>query len=106
MDQVIFLQQAGNNRQEDVCRSLQLFGAQILPAFKARHSQQAQRKAAELAPYIEQAMRHVQSLPVAAPPHVEAYPMLAQKLHPATNSTHRVRYAGERIVAAIAGKRE
>ncbi len=106
VDQIIFLQQAGNNRQEDVCRSLTLFGAQILPAFKARHSQHAQRKTAELAPSIEQAMRHIPPLAVTEPAHVEAYPVLAQKMNPATNSTHTAVYAGERIVAAIAGKRE
>lgn len=105
VDQVIFIQQAGNNRQEDICRSLELFGAQILPEFKERHVIRAQRKAEELAPYIEQAMRKIAPLPSAEAPLVEAYPVLTRKLglsapNPPANGELD---GGTQMVAAIAG---
>lgn len=105
VDQVIFIQQAGNNRQEDICRSLELFGTQILPEFKVRHAERAQRKAAELAPYIEQAMQQIAPLPKAVAPLVDAYPVLTRKLglgdpNPPTNGELD---GGEQMVRAIAG---
>ena len=36
IDQVIFIQQAGRNRHEDIMESLELFGKEILPEFKDR----------------------------------------------------------------------
>ena len=56
VDQVIFLQQAGRNRHEHICQSLELFAAEVMPQFKAEVAEREARKAAELAPYIEAAM--------------------------------------------------
>jgi len=56
VDQVIFLQQGGNNRHEHICESLELFAASVMPAFKQRHSGREAQKQAELAPYIEAAL--------------------------------------------------
>ena len=56
VDQVIFLQQAGRNRHEHICQSLELFAAEVMPEFKAHAAEREARKAAELAPYIEAAM--------------------------------------------------
>jgi hypothetical protein len=56
VDQVIFLQQAGRNRHEHICQSLELFAAEVMPAFKAEAAEREARKAAELAPYIQAAM--------------------------------------------------
>ena len=36
IDQVIFCMQAGRNRHEHICESLELFGAEVLPEFAAR----------------------------------------------------------------------
>ena len=58
VDQVIFIQQGGNNRHEHICSSLELFAERVLPEFKERHAARARQKAEELAPYIEQAMAH------------------------------------------------
>ena len=53
VDQVIFLQQAGRNRHEHICESLELFAAEVMPASsRPRSPQREARKAAELAPYI------------------------------------------------------
>ena len=56
VDQTVFIQQGGNNRHEDICASLELFAARVMPEFKARHDARARRKAEELAPYVERAL--------------------------------------------------
>src|SRR4051812_24994829 len=56
VDQVIFLQQAGRNKHEHICESLELFAREVMPAFKAEVAGREARKAAELAPYLEAAM--------------------------------------------------
>lgn len=57
VDQVIFMQQAGRNRHEHICESLELFAAEVMPAFKAEAAAREARKQAELAPWIEAAMK-------------------------------------------------
>jgi alkanesulfonate monooxygenase SsuD/methylene tetrahydromethanopterin reductase-like flavin-dependent oxidoreductase (luciferase family) len=56
VDQVIFLQQGGLNRHEDICQSLELFGTEVLPLFEPARAEHEARKAAELAPSIEAAL--------------------------------------------------
>ncbi|MBC8239979.1 MAG: LLM class flavin-dependent oxidoreductase [Alphaproteobacteria bacterium] len=56
VDQIIFLQQAGRNLHTDICESLELFAADVMPAFKAKQAAKQKAKAAELAPYIEAAL--------------------------------------------------
>jgi alkanesulfonate monooxygenase SsuD/methylene tetrahydromethanopterin reductase-like flavin-dependent oxidoreductase (luciferase family) len=56
VDQVIFLQQAGRNRHEHICESLELFAADVMPAFKADVEAREANKRAELAPWIEAAL--------------------------------------------------
>ena len=57
IDQVIFLQQAGRNRHEDICSSLELFAREVMPEFKAEVEAREANKAAELAPYVEAALK-------------------------------------------------
>jgi alkanesulfonate monooxygenase SsuD/methylene tetrahydromethanopterin reductase-like flavin-dependent oxidoreductase (luciferase family) len=56
VDQVIFLQQAGRNRHEHICESLELFAGAVMPRFKAQVAAREAKKAAELSPYIVGAM--------------------------------------------------
>jgi alkanesulfonate monooxygenase SsuD/methylene tetrahydromethanopterin reductase-like flavin-dependent oxidoreductase (luciferase family) len=56
VDQVIFLQQAGRNKHQHICESLELFAAEVMPAFKAQAAEREAKKAAELAPFIAAAM--------------------------------------------------
>jgi alkanesulfonate monooxygenase SsuD/methylene tetrahydromethanopterin reductase-like flavin-dependent oxidoreductase (luciferase family) len=102
VDQVIFIQQAGNNRHEHICESLQLFADQILPAFQERHANRAQQKAERLAAAMERAMGRVAPLDgtaEAAP--VEAYPVMMQKAsgQPPASGSHP-------ILQAIGASRE
>src|SRR5271157_2093726 len=57
VDQVVFISQAGNNKHEDICASLDLFAKQVMPEFKERQPKLAQEKAARLDPIIERAMK-------------------------------------------------
>jgi len=57
IDQVIFLQQAGKNRHEHICESLELFASEVMGEFKAEVAAREARKAEMLAPYIEAAMK-------------------------------------------------
>jgi alkanesulfonate monooxygenase SsuD/methylene tetrahydromethanopterin reductase-like flavin-dependent oxidoreductase (luciferase family) len=81
VDQVVFIQQGGRNRHEDICSSLELFAARVQPEFKSRHEARLRRKTEELAPHVARAMEHVAPLDgsreVGA---VESYPVLMQRL--------------------------
>jgi alkanesulfonate monooxygenase SsuD/methylene tetrahydromethanopterin reductase-like flavin-dependent oxidoreductase (luciferase family) len=56
VDQVMFIQQAGRNRHDHICASLELFARQVMPEFHEREDARAKRKAEELAPYVEAAL--------------------------------------------------
>jgi alkanesulfonate monooxygenase SsuD/methylene tetrahydromethanopterin reductase-like flavin-dependent oxidoreductase (luciferase family) len=57
VDQVIFLQQAGNNKHQHICDSLKLFADTVMPEFKTELATREEKKAKELAPYIEAALK-------------------------------------------------
>ena len=76
IDQVIFVQQCGNNQHEHICESLELFAKELHPEFKRRDDIRAPQKRAELAPYIAAALQRRKRLaPVAEAdiPTVEAF---------------------------------
>ena len=57
VDQVIFVLQAGRNRHEHICESLEIFGAEVLPEFAAEADAADRARDAELAGAIEAALR-------------------------------------------------
>jgi alkanesulfonate monooxygenase SsuD/methylene tetrahydromethanopterin reductase-like flavin-dependent oxidoreductase (luciferase family) len=60
VDQVIFIQQAGRNRHEDICASLELFGAAVLPEFAAEEPERQRCKRDDLAPFVAAALARKQ----------------------------------------------
>ena len=56
VDQVIFLQQAGRNRHDHICESIELFAKSVLPEFQGRAGARAAAKDDELAPYVAAAL--------------------------------------------------
>ncbi len=56
IDQVIFLQQAGRNTNQNICESLELFAEKVMPEFTKDVGEREAAKAEELAPYIEAAL--------------------------------------------------
>lgn len=101
VDQVIFVQQAGNNRHEHICASLELFADQVMPAFARRHPARAAAKAERLAPAIERALAQIAPLsPASENPPLHSYPVLARLAGEAEPDTA----AGDDMVAAISGR--
>jgi alkanesulfonate monooxygenase SsuD/methylene tetrahydromethanopterin reductase-like flavin-dependent oxidoreductase (luciferase family) len=80
VDQVVFIQQGGNNKHEHICESLELFSAEVMPGFKERHDARRKKKADELAPYVAKAIEKMPPLnEMTEVPPVESYPVLMQK---------------------------
>jgi alkanesulfonate monooxygenase SsuD/methylene tetrahydromethanopterin reductase-like flavin-dependent oxidoreductase (luciferase family) len=100
VDQVIFIQQGGNNRHEHICEALDLFHRRVQPGFKERHDARARRKAEELAPYIEKAMQKIAPLPDPKDlPEIESYPVLMQRLGAQVDDTT----IGKKLSASVSG---
>jgi alkanesulfonate monooxygenase SsuD/methylene tetrahydromethanopterin reductase-like flavin-dependent oxidoreductase (luciferase family) len=57
VDQVVFISQAGNNKHEDICSSLNLFAEKVLPEFKDREDKRTREKAERMAPIVEKVMK-------------------------------------------------
>ena len=56
VDQVIFMQQAGRNRHDHICASLELFAAEVMGDFKRESAEREAAKAKRLKPFIEAAL--------------------------------------------------
>jgi len=56
VDQLIFVSQAGRNRHEHICESLELFAAEVMPEFAERADAQELAKTERLAPAVEAAL--------------------------------------------------
>ncbi len=56
VDQVIFVSQAGRNRHEDICESLELFATEVMPEFVERDAAADAAKERRLAPAVEAAL--------------------------------------------------
>ena len=67
VDQVVFIQQGGRNKHEHICESLNLFAAKVMPALKADQAARDAKKQAELAPFIEAALKRKKRMAPVAP---------------------------------------
>jgi alkanesulfonate monooxygenase SsuD/methylene tetrahydromethanopterin reductase-like flavin-dependent oxidoreductase (luciferase family) len=56
VDQIVFVLQAGKNRHEDICHSLELFGEKVIPQFAPEADERERAKMERLAPAIERAL--------------------------------------------------
>ena len=56
VDQVIFVSQAGRNRHDHICESLELFGREVLPEFAEGEDERERRKLERLGPAIDAAL--------------------------------------------------
>jgi alkanesulfonate monooxygenase SsuD/methylene tetrahydromethanopterin reductase-like flavin-dependent oxidoreductase (luciferase family) len=63
VDQVVFIQQAGRNRHDHICQSMELFASAVMPEFAARRAERERKKAEELAPYVEAALSRKRWMP-------------------------------------------
>ncbi len=109
VDQVVFIQQAGANRHQHICESMQLFAEQMLSDFKARDTEQTQRKNRRLAPAIAQAEARKPPLTVLDKvPAVDAYPILTKKneANPIQSETSEISEDGEKFLLSIEGGKQ
>ncbi len=56
VDQVIFVSQAGRNRHEHICESLELFATKVMPDFAEHETEREKAKVERLAPAMEAAL--------------------------------------------------
>jgi alkanesulfonate monooxygenase SsuD/methylene tetrahydromethanopterin reductase-like flavin-dependent oxidoreductase (luciferase family) len=56
VDQLIFVSQAGRNRHEDICESLELFARSVMPEFQERAEAAEAAKTDRLAPAVDAAL--------------------------------------------------
>ena len=56
VDQVIFVSQAGRNRHEHICESLELFAREVMPEFAEHEDEREQAKLERLGPAMEAAL--------------------------------------------------
>ena len=55
-DQAVFVMQAGKNRHEDICQTMEMFAEEVLPEFHAGEEEREEAKAKSLKPYVEEAL--------------------------------------------------
>jgi alkanesulfonate monooxygenase SsuD/methylene tetrahydromethanopterin reductase-like flavin-dependent oxidoreductase (luciferase family) len=80
VDQVIFIQQAGMNRHEHICESLELFGAEVQPGFKERDPAAEKQKQDELAPYVEAALERKQWMKAPSDDEIPTFEALGRQI--------------------------
>ena len=80
VDQVTFIQQAGRNRHDHICESLEVFGTEVMPEFKEREAERERSKMEQLAPYIEAAMARKKVMAELEDEDIPIYPSLGRKV--------------------------
>lgn len=80
VDQVTFIQQAGMNKHEHICESLELFASEVMPEFKEREAERQRKKDKELAPYIEAAMERKEYMAQLSDDEIPTFPALGRSI--------------------------
>ncbi|MEX2488770.1 MAG: LLM class flavin-dependent oxidoreductase [Pseudomonadales bacterium] len=80
VDQVTFIQQAGMNKHEHICESLELFAREVMPEFKEREAERERKKNEELAPYIEAAMKRKETMKPLSDDEIPTFPALGRSI--------------------------
>jgi alkanesulfonate monooxygenase SsuD/methylene tetrahydromethanopterin reductase-like flavin-dependent oxidoreductase (luciferase family) len=102
VDQVIFILQAGRNSHEHICESLELFAAEVMPAFVDGRDQAEAEKAERLAPAIAAALARREPAPTLPTPYVidEQAELAAARKRRAAPSREEV------LAAAVSGAQQ
>ena len=80
VDQVIFVSQAGRNRHEHICESLELFASEVMPAFHEGEARRESAKHERLASAIEGALaRRAPAREAPSGYHIPAYPTMVAR---------------------------
>ena len=81
VDQVVFIQQGGNNRHEHICSSLELFAEDVMPEFVEREAERERAKLEELAPYLEEAMQRKRVMAPLADDEIPEYAAYGRQIY-------------------------
>ncbi len=100
VDQVIFVSQAGRNRHEHVCESLELFAKEVLPGFAERADEVDAARRERLAEACERALAR-RAPPREAPPDYVIAPAEEPRPAPAAMSGPDAVPAGARVAAKV-----
>ena len=104
VDQVIFIQQAGRNRHEDICEALELLASRVMPEFKERDELHKKQKLERLAPIIEAAESRIPPLTeLDGIPAVTAYPVLKKEREGEPPEQAEMSEDGKAFLLAIEG---
>ena len=90
IDQVIFLQQAGRNTNQNIRESLELFAEKVMPDLTKDVEEREAKKAKELAPYIEAALNRKEYM---QPMSREEVPVVKAAVKAATFDAQKMRRA-------------
>ena len=106
VDQLIFVMQAGRNRHEHICESIELFASEVLPEFAQRADEADAQRAERFAPAIGAALARREPPRVADPEYsiapVASGPAASGRLHMPSNGRPR----GSRVQALLADQGE
>jgi len=107
VDQLIFVMQAGRNRHEHICESIELFASEVMPEFAERADEADTRRAQRFAPAIEAALARREAAPTLDPdysiaPVASGPPAAAARAHASANG----RPARARVQALLADQGE
>jgi alkanesulfonate monooxygenase SsuD/methylene tetrahydromethanopterin reductase-like flavin-dependent oxidoreductase (luciferase family)/putative sterol carrier protein len=93
VDQLIFVMQAGPNRHEHICESIELFASEVMPEFAQRADEADARRDERFAPAIQAALARREPPRVADPDYssapVASGPPASSRLHIASNGRPR-----------------
>jgi alkanesulfonate monooxygenase SsuD/methylene tetrahydromethanopterin reductase-like flavin-dependent oxidoreductase (luciferase family)/putative sterol carrier protein len=106
VDQLIFVMQAGRNRHEHICESIELFASEVMPEFARRADEVDARRAERFAPAIEAALARREPPRVADPDYsiapVASGPPPSGRAHGPSNGRPR----SSRVQALVADRGE
>src|SRR5271157_3233682 len=88
VDQVVFIQQGGKNRHEDICESLELFAREVMPEFKEGEDERVARKREALAPHLDAAMARKKWMPQLADGEIPEFQAYGRNIAAATDDPH------------------
>ena len=107
VDQLIFVMQAGPNRHEHICESIELFASEVMPEFAQRAEEVDARRAERFAPAIEAALARREPPRTADPDYsiapVASGPATSRRAHAPANG--RPRQARVQALLAEQGER-
>ncbi|MDJ0786711.1 MAG: LLM class flavin-dependent oxidoreductase [Myxococcota bacterium] len=96
VDQVIFIQQAGRNRHEHICESLELFADRVMPGFVEREDERERKKNEELAPYVAEAFERKKWMKGLSDDEIPTFPAYGRQI---TDPASDARRAGPGVAA-------